>query len=156
MLNSAGNIVGMIPKNFIIVIIENHHWVNMRRLTQGQRKKLRTMYQSVENLKMDQEKFGSYVSAVGRRFTTKKGVVGPQDWFMREFSRETMQYFKDNQKENPVVTSEFGELVKNEIMVEHAETMDNLFLQSSDSHDRDIRQTNEVRGITDIRRTDKL
>ena len=28
-MNSAGNIVGVIPKNFIIVLIENHHWVDV-------------------------------------------------------------------------------------------------------------------------------
>jgi hypothetical protein len=32
-----------------------------------------------------------------RRFTTKKGVVGPSDWYMKEFSRETLAYFKSNQ-----------------------------------------------------------
>lgn len=32
-LNSAGNIVGMMPKNFLIVLIENHHWVDTKKLT---------------------------------------------------------------------------------------------------------------------------
>ena len=27
-LNSSGNIVGLIPKSFLIVLIENHHWVD--------------------------------------------------------------------------------------------------------------------------------
>ena len=25
-VNMAGRIIGLIPKNFIIVLIENHHW----------------------------------------------------------------------------------------------------------------------------------
>jgi predicted transcriptional regulator len=32
-MNSAGNIVGMMPKNFLIVMIENHHWMNLKKLT---------------------------------------------------------------------------------------------------------------------------
>lgn len=32
-LNSAGNIVGVMPKNFLIVLIENHHWVDMKKLS---------------------------------------------------------------------------------------------------------------------------
>lgn len=32
-LNSAGNIVGMMPKNFLIVLIENRHWVNLEKLS---------------------------------------------------------------------------------------------------------------------------
>ena len=31
-LNSSGNIVGIIPKNFIIKLIELHHWVDPDRL----------------------------------------------------------------------------------------------------------------------------
>lgn len=94
MLNSAGNIVGMMPKNFLIVLIENHHWVNVRKLTTEQRQKLTKMYSSVETLKMDQE----MLRATTRRFTQQKGIVGPQDWYMKEFSRETLAYFKDNEK----------------------------------------------------------
>ena len=92
MLNSAGNIVGMMPKNFLIVLIENHHWVDVKKLTKEQRMKLKTMYASVENIQMDQ----NLLRATTRRFTTKKGVVGPQDWYLKEFSRETLQYFKHN------------------------------------------------------------
>jgi hypothetical protein len=54
--------------------------------------KLKKMYASVENIQMDQ----NLLRATTRRFTTKKGVVGPQDWYLKEFSRETLQYFKDN------------------------------------------------------------
>lgn len=28
-LNMAGNIVGMIPKNFLIILLENHRWYSM-------------------------------------------------------------------------------------------------------------------------------
>lgn len=31
-MNSRGNIIGIIPKNFIIVLIENHHWVDVNQL----------------------------------------------------------------------------------------------------------------------------
>jgi hypothetical protein len=32
-LNSSGNIVGMIPKHFLIVLLENHHWVDTKMLS---------------------------------------------------------------------------------------------------------------------------
>lgn len=28
-MNSSGNMIGIIPKNFMIVLIENHHWVDV-------------------------------------------------------------------------------------------------------------------------------
>ena len=31
-MNSSGNIVGVIPKNFIIILIENHHFVDVNQL----------------------------------------------------------------------------------------------------------------------------
>ena len=46
-LNSAGNFVGMIPKNFLIVLIENHHWVDLRKLDPEKREKLIKMYKQV-------------------------------------------------------------------------------------------------------------
>lgn len=36
-LNSAGNIVGMIPKNFLIVLIKNHQWVDLTKLSPEKR-----------------------------------------------------------------------------------------------------------------------
>lgn len=33
------------------------------------------------------------MKAANRRFTTKMGVIGPSDWYMKEFSRDTMNYF---------------------------------------------------------------
>jgi hypothetical protein len=43
----------MMPKNFLIVLIENHHWVNLKLLTSEQRSKLSKMYASIEAMKMD-------------------------------------------------------------------------------------------------------
>ena len=31
-MNSAGNMIGIIPKNFLIVLVENHHWVDVSKL----------------------------------------------------------------------------------------------------------------------------
>jgi hypothetical protein len=93
-LNSQGNIVGMMPKNFLIVMIENHHWMNLSKLSQGQLTKLKEMYRSLEHLKLNNKgRFRTTVKAANRRFTTKQGIIGPQDWYMKEFSRETMNYF---------------------------------------------------------------
>ena len=58
----------------------------MRKLTKEQRQKLTKMYSSVETLKMNQD----MLRATTRRFTQQKGIVGPQDWYMKEFSRETL------------------------------------------------------------------
>jgi len=33
-LNSSGNIVGVISKNMLIVLIQNHHWVDLSKLSQ--------------------------------------------------------------------------------------------------------------------------
>ena len=30
-VNMAGRIIGMIPKNFVIVLIENHHWYDQEK-----------------------------------------------------------------------------------------------------------------------------
>lgn len=49
-LNSAGNIVGMMPKNFIIVLIENHHWIDPNKLTNQQKLKLKNMYQNIADI----------------------------------------------------------------------------------------------------------
>ena len=43
-MNSAGNIVGVIPKDFIIVLIENHHWVDVNQLDSQQRRRLPRMF----------------------------------------------------------------------------------------------------------------
>lgn len=43
-LNAAHNIMGMMPKNFLIVLIENHHWVNMKKYDREQRKNLQRLY----------------------------------------------------------------------------------------------------------------
>ena len=36
-LNRAGNLVGMIPKNFIIVLLENHHFYDVSLLDENQK-----------------------------------------------------------------------------------------------------------------------
>jgi predicted transcriptional regulator len=43
-LNSSGNIVGVITKNSLIVLIENHHWVDLAKLNAEQKGKLKKMY----------------------------------------------------------------------------------------------------------------
>lgn len=86
----------MMPKNMLIVLLENHNFMNLERLSKEQRLKLIKMYASVQNIKNEVERYGKSIRATKKRLTTMKGVIGPQDWYMREFSRETMQYFKTN------------------------------------------------------------
>ena len=43
-MNSSGNIVGVIPKNFIIVLLQNHHWVDVEQLNSFQRGKLPRLF----------------------------------------------------------------------------------------------------------------
>lgn len=78
-LNSKGNIVGMIPKNFLIVIVENHHWMNLGRLNDLQKTKLSKMYASVAMAQVRDTK--KFARATTRRFATGKGIIGPQDWY---------------------------------------------------------------------------
>lgn len=55
------------------------------------------MYKSVEHLKLnDGQRFRSTVRATNKRFTVNKGIIGPSDWYLKEFSRDTLQYFKAN------------------------------------------------------------
>lgn len=84
--------------------------------------KLKKMYASVENMQNDQ----NLLRATTRRFTQQKGIVGPQDWYMKEFSRETLQYFKDNQR-SMAEAPQFGSQVTKEIMDEHKSLMDSHF-----------------------------
>ena len=46
-LNSAGNMVGMIPKNFLIVLVKNHFWVDESQLTEKQKLKLPRLYRTL-------------------------------------------------------------------------------------------------------------
>jgi len=130
-LNSAGNIVGVMPKNFLIVLIENHHWVDMNKLTMAQKRKLTKMYQSLDKIEFDQKT----VTTIERRISNLRGVVGPQDWYMKEFSKQTMQYFKDHQ--NMLSKFEtFGEEEKEEILAEHQDVLDAYLTKSGKSKDR--------------------
>ncbi len=83
------------------------------------------MYASVEAMKIDQERLGTQVMAQTRRFTTKKGVVGPSDWYMKEFSRETLAYFKSNQMSD-IDMPKFGSEDKQYILEESRKQMDAL------------------------------
>ncbi|MFO0117079.1 MAG: hypothetical protein ACK521_05510 [bacterium] len=46
-LNSAGNIVGIIPKNFLIALVKNHFWLDESKLTERQKLKLPRMYRKL-------------------------------------------------------------------------------------------------------------
>lgn len=63
-LNSAGNIVGLMPKSFLIVLIENHHWVDTKMLTYAQRKKLVELYSSAANAQRDKQRLSQSIMAV--------------------------------------------------------------------------------------------
>jgi hypothetical protein len=65
----------------------------MNKLSKAQQQKLSKMYASLEKMEKVDRKT---VATMERVFGTNKGIVGQQDWFMREFSRKTMEYFKDH------------------------------------------------------------
>jgi hypothetical protein len=52
-LNSAGNIVGMIPKSFLIVLVEQYHWVNTDKLDSQQQAKLVELYSNAASVAKD-------------------------------------------------------------------------------------------------------
>ena len=54
-MNSAGNIVGVIPKDFIIVLIENHHWVDVNQLDSQQRRRLPRMFRRSSTANLDDD-----------------------------------------------------------------------------------------------------
>jgi CBS domain containing-hemolysin-like protein len=74
-LNSAGNIVGMMPKNILIVLIENQHWLDLKKLTQQQRQKLAKMYVGVESSEVD--KYRNTLTATKKTFAGGRGIIGP-------------------------------------------------------------------------------
>jgi hypothetical protein len=43
-LNSAGNMVGLIPKNFLIVLLKHHHFMDESKLNERQIAKLPRLY----------------------------------------------------------------------------------------------------------------
>ena len=43
-LNSSGNIVGMMPKSFIIVLLENHHFIDINKLTANQLSRVKGVF----------------------------------------------------------------------------------------------------------------
>lgn len=43
-MNSSGNMIGIIPKNFLIVLIENHHWVDVNQLDSQQKNRLPKLF----------------------------------------------------------------------------------------------------------------
>jgi len=82
-LNSAGNIVGMIPKNFLIVLIEYHHWLDESKLTAKQKAKLPRMYR--------RSSFSGDTSILD----TRGGQTVVNDpWFTKEFNAEEIEQFK--------------------------------------------------------------
>jgi predicted transcriptional regulator len=48
-LNSAGNMVGLIPKNFIITLIKNHAFYDESQLNEQQKAKLPRMYRALSS-----------------------------------------------------------------------------------------------------------
>ena len=58
-MNSAGNIVGVIPKDFIIVLIENHHWVDVNQLDSQQRRRLPRMFRRSSTVNLEDEAAGA-------------------------------------------------------------------------------------------------
>lgn len=133
-LNSAGNIVGLMPKSFLIVLIENHHWVDTKMLTYTQRKKLLEMYSSAANAQRDKLRLSQSIMNVQRRITQAKGVLRPSDWKLMQYSKETKDYFQSSEARP---SSEFrdglGALATEEKEAtneEHDAMLDSLFRKS--------------------------
>ena len=94
-LNTAGNIVGMMPKNFLIVLIENHHWMDVKMLSENQTKRLKMLYFPKYEDKKERKRA---LSETRKRIANKIGTLGPQDWYLKEFSKKTLAYFKENNR----------------------------------------------------------
>jgi len=76
-LNTAGNIVGMMPKHFLIVLLENHHWMDTKMLSLAQRQKLIEMYSSAASSQRDKQRLSQTIMDVERRLTMQKGMMRP-------------------------------------------------------------------------------
>ena len=91
-MNSAGNIAGIIPKNFLIALVRNHHWLDESRLSADQKLKLPRMYRKLSN--SDELDDSVLDEPIIRRNTRGRATITQNDWYMKEFSRETMQGYK--------------------------------------------------------------
>lgn len=56
-LNSAGNLVGMMPKNFLLVLIKNHKWLDENKLNQSQKNRLPRMYRSTSSVLLEENPY---------------------------------------------------------------------------------------------------
>jgi hypothetical protein len=89
-LNSAGNMVGIIPKNFLIALVKNHKWLDESKLTKRQKMKLPRMYRKLShsNEVLDETGSDAFVRERNRKGAAKT-IITQNDWFMREFGNET-------------------------------------------------------------------
>jgi len=133
-LNSAGNIVGMMPKSFLIVLIENHHWVETKMLSYTQRKKLIEMYSNAASVQRDKLRLSASIMATQRRFTQNKGVLRPSDWKLMNYSKEAKDYFNSSEaRPSQEAAQKFATLPteeKEETVDEHDHMLDALFRKS--------------------------
>ena len=96
-MNSAGNIVGVIPKDFIIVLIENHHWVDVNQLDSQQRRRLPRMFRRSSTAMLEDD--------------AAEAVKDRDDWFTEDSMRtdpklgeDSKQIAKQESAKSPVRT----------------------------------------------------
>ena len=96
-MNSAGNIVGVIPKDFIIVLIENHHWVDVNQLDSQQRRRLPRMFRRSSTAMLEDD--------------AAEAVKDRDDWFTEDSMRtdpklgeDSKQVTKQESAKSPVRT----------------------------------------------------
>ena len=84
-LNSSGNIVGIIPKNYLIVLIEYHHWLDESKLTNRQKAKLPRMFRRSSFV-------GDQPSTMDA--TAQARTMSQDGWFTKEFNPQQVENFK--------------------------------------------------------------
>ena len=83
-MNSAGNIVGVIPKDFIIVLIENHHWVDVNQLDSQQRRRLPRMFRRSSTAMLEDD--------------AAEAVKDRDDWFTEDSMRTDPKLGEDSKQ----------------------------------------------------------
>jgi len=95
-MNSAGFMVGIIPKNFIITLIKHHHFYNEQTLNEQQKAKLPKMYRNVSSAdelmqELNYMHEGDEDQMPRRAVPMIKPTLTQNDWFMREFDKEEVK-----------------------------------------------------------------
>jgi hypothetical protein len=94
----------MIPKNYLIVLIEYHHWLDESKLTAKQKAKLPRMYRR-----------SSFTGDTSVMETRAGQTIANDPWFTKEFNAEEVEEFKKQKTALRVAEQQQIDAMKNDL-----------------------------------------